>query len=345
MRVIIVGAGSIGRRHAANFAAIGISDLAFVRRSPDPVSSAPGVPVFPSLDAAIRSAGDLIMVCTPAPFHLETANKAVDAGCHVFIEKPLSHTWDEVESFIRKISLSPVCGWVGYDMRFDTGIEALKDWIDSGRFGRPLAFAAEVGQYLPDWRPDVDYRKGVTARSDLGGGVLLELSHELDLARWLMGPYETISAFSDTLLLDMDVEDIATCLIRFQSGALGMIHLDALQRTMKRWCRIVCSEATLWWDACARTAHAVGSGGAVLESIAWTTEDRDARFRKELAAVLREIDRRIPARISIEEGAETLRWVLAAKQMAGTAQRHTRPLNHDDDGAPDMDGRGGGDRR
>ncbi|HPQ40370.1 MAG TPA: Gfo/Idh/MocA family oxidoreductase, partial [bacterium] len=182
-----------------------------------------------------------------------------------------------------------------------------------GRFGRPLILRAQVGQYLPDWRPGTDYRQGVSAQRETGGGVLLELSHELDYARWLLGPVREVFAVTETLLLDMPVEDTAIVSLIFESGALGSVEIDCIQRSLSRSCQIVFSDAVVTWDYCARTLRAVGSHNRVLDSVSWESENRDSRFRRELTHLIRCIEGHETPMVSAREGAETLRLVLAVK--------------------------------
>lgn len=316
MNIVIVGAGSIGKRHASNFLALGWQNLTFVRHRESPVEGFPGIPVVTSLDAAVNGPETLVMVCNPAPMHLKTAARAIEAGCHVFIEKPLSDTWRGVPEFLKLAERSPTLTWVGYDLRFDTGLERIKEWMETGRFGKPLIFRAQVGQFLPDWRPGTDYRSSVSARRDTGGGVLLELSHEVDYARWLLGSVREVFALTDTLLLDMSVEDAAIASLVFESGAIGSIEMDCLQRSLNRNCQIVCSEAVITWDFCSRTVRAVGGDNCLLDTVQWESEDRDTRFQKELSHVIQCIEGRETPRVTAWDGADTLRLVLAMKDAA-----------------------------
>src|SRR6185369_10238367 len=124
---------------------------------------------------------------------------------------------------------------IGYTLRYHPGFLAFTEAFTSGKIGRALSLRAEVGQYLPDWRPGADYRQSVTAQRGLGGGALLELSHEIDLARALLGMPQSVQAYFDRLGdLDIDVEDTVELMMRHQTGkhshAVASIHLDLLQR-------------------------------------------------------------------------------------------------------------------
>jgi predicted dehydrogenase len=138
---------------------------------------------------------------------------------------------------------------VGYNLRFCRPLQVMRQALVEGRIGRPLALRAEAGQYLPEWRPGKDYRQCVSARRDLGGGAVLELSHELDYVRWLVGEVKTVCAQVGHLSdLELDVEDTAEIILQFCNGAIGSVHLDMVQRPATRTCRIVGTEGTLAWD-------------------------------------------------------------------------------------------------
>ena len=118
------------------------------------------------------------------------------------------------------------------------------------KIGQILHISVESGSYLPDWRPKQDYLKSVSARKELGGGVLLELSHELDYIRWLFGPIGSLTAVlhnSDTL--GIEVEDGADIILKNTKGLPISVHLDFNSRSSRRRCIARCSEGDITWDA------------------------------------------------------------------------------------------------
>jgi len=153
---------------------------------------------------------------------------------------------------------------VGYNFRFYPPLQALRDALLDGRIGRLLSLRAEVGQYLPDWRPSRDYRESTTARRDLGGGALLELSHEFDYIRWLAGEVTQVSAQVAKLSdLDIDVEDTVEMVCRFASGAVGSVHLDLTQRPGTRTCRLAGTNGALTWDRANHQVLLIRPDGAI----------------------------------------------------------------------------------
>jgi len=141
---------------------------------------------------------------------------------------------------------------VGYVLRFQPILHFIRHLIHSGDLGEIRTANVEVGQYLPDWRPDSDYRKGVSAQKALGGGALLELSHELDYATWLFGiPDHIICSSGKISDLEIDVEDSACVIMEYGRTNLTkrvVVQVDFLQRRANMAVRIVGSEATFYAD-------------------------------------------------------------------------------------------------
>ena len=254
MRVLIAGLGSIGRRHLANVRLLEPdASITIWHQHSGPSDrnggTNPGQCDVYSLESALDTRPDVALITGPATTHIETALALADAGVHLLVEKPFSHSLDGVDLLIERCDVRHIALLVGYNLRFSESLQAVKHALDAGQIGRVLSIRAEVGQYLPDWRPDSDYRRGVSARSELGGGALLELSHEIDYVRWLVGDVIEVSARVGHLSdLETDVEDVAEILLGFTNGAIGSVHLDMVQRAPTRTCRVIGSEGTLHWD-------------------------------------------------------------------------------------------------
>ncbi|HEX5827574.1 MAG TPA: Gfo/Idh/MocA family oxidoreductase, partial [Candidatus Limnocylindrales bacterium] len=204
---------------------------------------------------------------------------------------------------------------------------ALEDRLHRGTIGRPLLLRAEVGQYLPDWRPGLDYRTTVTARRSLGGGALLELSHELDLARALLGMPVAVSAqLARVGDLEIDTEDTVELLLRHRpaSGAgreaVSSIHLDLLQRPFRRSLRVTGTDGALALDLVTGTLERIATDGAV-EAVPFPRPaDRNELYRAEVADLLAAIDGGTP-RVGLQDGIATMRIIDAARRSdaAGAA--------------------------
>lgn len=250
LKVLVVGSGPAGRRHVRNALELG-HPVALARRVGQPTDALAaelGVPVFSGLEDAAGWSADAVIVANPPAEHLGTARWAVERGCSVLIEKPLAPTPDGVLELVEAADARELVVAVGYNLRFHPALAAIEEAIASGRLGRLLAVRAEVGSYLPDWHPDLDYRVGSAARRDLGGGALLTLSHELDYVLWIAGDVvESVGFAAHVSELELDAEDVAELVLRHASGAISSVHVDLVDRVHHRACRWVGSRGTIEW--------------------------------------------------------------------------------------------------
>lgn len=323
VRGLIVGLGSIGRRHLANLRQIEPSaDVTVWRQHARPSDEPADAPqadrtVF-DLDDALGTRPQFALITGPASTHVQTALELAGCDVHLLIEKPLSNGQEGVDRLLAQCRGARLALLVGYNLRFSPPLQIMRQAILDGRVGRVLSIRAEVGQYLPDWRPGVDYRRSVTARRDLGGGVLLELSHEIDYVRWLVGEVTEVSArvghVSD---LEIDVEDTADITLLFATGATGTIHLDMVQRAPSRACKVVGTEGTLTWDG--PTHHVRWYEAASAE---WTDlcpaspRDRNETYLAELRHFLDCVAGSATPAVTGEDGRRVLQIALAARQSS-----------------------------
>lgn len=256
MKILVIGCGSIGRRHAKNLRELGVDDLLLY----DPAwERAEGVAGevrgrnADTLERAYDERPDAALVCAPTSLHLDLASAALEHDCHLFIEKPISHSLKGVVQFLDEVKARERVLLAGYNFRFDPLIQMAREWLNDGQAGRVVSARLHFGSYLPWRHPWEDYREGYGARQDLGGGVILDAIHELDLALWLFGRPETVycagGKYSD---LEIDVEDVAEILLSYPDKIIS-IHLDSIQRPAERWCEITGTRGRIRADLFART--------------------------------------------------------------------------------------------
>lgn len=311
----------MGRRHLSNLLQLGVREILLYRTRPEPFKEAPELPVFNDLTQALASRPNLVIVSTPTACHLPVALTAARAGCHLFIEKPLSHAWDGVEELLSIIQQNHLITCVGFDLRFDPGLCQVKDLIEDGCIGRCLSIQAQVGQYLPDWHPWEDYRQGVSAGKETGGGVILDLVHELDYVTWLFGPVSEIFCFAQKVSnLEIETEDTAVMSLKFENGALGTIHLDYLQRVPSRTCRIIGERGTIVWDYFAQKVSCYSPDKKDPWEFEYSKAQRNDRFLEEMRHLLDCVDGRDRPKVDIVSGSRTLKLALAAKESAVTGK-------------------------
>ena len=252
IRVLVIGCGSIGRRHIGNLLELGVRDiLATDTRNErmNEVKSKFGVQTVAGLEEALDCQPNVAIIATPTSSHLALALKAAHHGCHLFIEKPLSHNAEDVDRLIQLVREKGLITLVGCNMRFHPSIRKIKELLQESVIGHIVAALVEAGQYLPDWHPWEDYRQMYSARRDSGGGVILDSIHEIDYIRWMLGDVKDVACFAGRLSrLEIETEDTAAILLYFANGTIGEIHLDYIQRTYNRTCQIIGEEGTIHWN-------------------------------------------------------------------------------------------------
>ncbi len=249
MKVLIVGTGSIGIRHLKNLFELGHSVYAvdINRENLSKVSSfAKGI--FSSLDEALKIAPDAALICTYSNDHIMPAIKCAEAGCHLFIEKPLSLSLYNVQELIEVVDKKNLITMVGCNMRFHPAISYIYDTLTNNQaFSKKLWGNFEFGFYLPFDK--VDYRNSYKAKKSMGGNLIFDGIHELDCAVWLFGePVEVTCSKGIISSLQIDTEDHVEMIIKFASGAVCTIHMDYLQHGYSRRYKVVCENGTIVWD-------------------------------------------------------------------------------------------------
>jgi len=320
MKFIISGLGSIGRRHFRNLLALGEGNILLHRThlATLPDDELTGFPVETDLSAALAHKPDALIVANPTALHLDVAIPAAEAGCHILMEKPISHSLDRVNEL--EIALQRGGGQclVGFQFRFHPGLQQIKNWLEDSLIGAPLSARAHWGEYLPGWHPWEDYTQGYAARTDLGGGVVLTLSHPLDYLRWLLGEVESLWALTSNQGLSMAVEDNAEIGLRFESGCLGSLHLDYNQRPPSHTLEITGTKGRILWDNADGAAHMYQAECSKEWQIITPPEgfERNWLFMDEMRHFLRVMRGETHPLCSLHDGIQAVHLSLAALEAA-----------------------------
>ncbi len=269
-KFLFTGLGSIGRRHVRNLKAlIPCEVLAYRVRNEDlgDFGRENDIRVFRDLDEALAEKPLAVFVTNPTAFHLDTARRAAERGMHLFIEKPLSHSLEKVDEFIALAEKKKLTVLLGYKMRFHKSIRKIKELVELGAIGRVLSARSHYGGYLPAWHPWEDYRRLYSSRKDLGGGIVLDATHEIDYLYWLVGDVAEVKAFTGKLSdLEIETEDTASLLFRFKSGAFGHVHMTYAQSPESRACEVIGTEGTARWDQTRKTVELYTRGSGKWET-------------------------------------------------------------------------------
>ncbi len=251
-RIAVIGLGSIATRHRRNLKHILPNSILYAMSSrgiipEDKVNYCDFT--FTNITQLLEVKPEMVVVASPSPYHAEHAIPFIEAGIPTFIEKPVVATVDDLHKLQLSVKKSGTPVAVGYCLRYLPSSVKMKTLITSNLIGDIYNAFVQVGQYLPDWRPNQYYRDSVSAKKQLGGGALLELSHELDYAQWLLGELSVeYAALRSSKELDLNVEDIVDLMLTNKSGIICNIHLDFLQRPAQRTCSFLGIKGRLDWD-------------------------------------------------------------------------------------------------
>ena len=252
----VIGLGSIAKRHVNNLRQLHPKAQIYAVSASGTNTTLPeNADAVISLDDLIALVPDYAVVASPAPFHVDIAQKLLVHNIAVLIEKPLAHELQsclEFQAFCNQFPRKAVA--VGYCLRFLPSALVVKDYLDRGLLGSIYNVHANVGQYLPSWRADKSYKDSVSASKSLGGGALLELSHELDYLNWLLGDLTLEHSFLRTTdELELEVEDIANLVLLSTNNVYVSVHLDFIQKSTQRNCEFIGRYGRLVWDLLANT--------------------------------------------------------------------------------------------
>jgi predicted dehydrogenase len=311
LRVAVLGQGSAGRRHAEDLTALGCDVVAFDPRRPTVGAAA-------SAEEAVRQA-DAVVIASPSSLHAEQALAVIDAGRALLVEKPLATSAADAARVVAAAQETGVPGGVAMNLRFHAGVHCLRELLADEALGDIVYGAASFGFDLRRWRPDEDYRQGYSARAELGGGIVLDAIHELDLVQSLLGPVASVvSETASTAILDADVEHIAAAVLRLGSGALVTVDVNFVEPSYRRAILLVGSRATARWDWAAGTVTVATPDGTRAIDVAQDVRDT---YRAEIADFVDAVGAGRAPRTTLREGLDAVRLADAVKRSAREGRR------------------------
>jgi predicted dehydrogenase len=295
---LVIGYGSIGARHAGILEELG-SRVAVVSRRPD----AAHITVFGELGQALQvHAPGYVVIANETGLHRTALEQLGQCGYRgtVLVEKPLfSATASIPENAFGALRIA-------YNLRFHPIILRLKALLEGEQV---VSANVYVGQYLPDWRPGTDYRQSYSALPERGGGVLRDLSHELDYLTWMLGGWNSVAALGGHFsAIEVTSDDVFSLLMTTPRCRAASVHLNYLERIPKRLITINTNRHTLQADLVKGTLAVDG------DTEMFQTE-RNGTYRAMHAAVLAGQNE---VACSLEEGIETLLLIDAAYTAAQT---------------------------
>lgn len=327
MKILVVGTGSIGKRHIANLLALGAEVLAYSYRQNAAPELDARVQRVTDLSAALASDMDGVVVANRTDQHMDVALLAAQHGKHLFLEKPLAVSLDHSAELLRLVQAQALVVEAGFMLRFHPNLQWLHAYLQRGELGEIMHARASVGQWLPDWRPGTDHRLGYGAFRATGGGVIFDLIHELDLVNWLLGPVADVTAMTRTVpALEIETEAVAQIGLRMVSGPLAQVHLDYVRPGYGRDMELVGRHGVLRWDYVPGTVWLERAGAApVVAHQVPEGFERNTMFRQHMAHFLARIAQpTLPAASPLPDAIDVLRLALAS-HIASDERRHVDP--------------------
>lgn len=235
LRFALVGCGRIAKRHAellglkqiAGAELAGVCDI--VKDKADKLAEPYGVPAYADMHEMMKKEKvDVVVVLTESGRHAEHTVALAQYGKHIVVEKPMALTLDDADAMIRACDRNNIRLFVVKQNRFNVPVVQLRKALEAGRFGKLVMGTVRVRWCRPQKYYDQDGWRGTWA---LDGGVLTnQASHHVDLLEWMMGGVESVFAKSTTALVNIEAEDTAVVVLKFRSGALGMIEATTATR-------------------------------------------------------------------------------------------------------------------
>lgn len=248
LKILVIGYGSIGKRHAGNVLKLGHEPI--LLRHSKVYPNLDGLKEYHSLDAAIGTEKkiDGAVVCSPTSYHLEHVKLLMSHDIPFLLEKPPTESLASTYAMREMINAGGFEKYdIAFNMRYYPALQFIKNFMPN--LGEVYSARVYAGHYLPEWRKNVDYRQTSSAKKELGGGVHIELVHEIDYILWLFGHPEKILGYLNKISnLEISTEDICSAIFRYGNGSIVELHLDYLSRKRLRGCQIIAKNGTLEWD-------------------------------------------------------------------------------------------------
>ena len=321
--VLIVGYGSIGKKHLENFLQFkDIQLTVYTKRNDLQLLRENGIKISDSLTECLKENPDVGVITNETSLHIPIAIKLAKEGLDLFLEKPLSNSLKDVEKLRAIVKKKKLITQIGCNLRFHPCIKKIKSLIEQQKIGKIISAQVQNYSYLPDSHRWEDYRKSYAARKDLGGGVILTNAiHEIDYLYWFFQEVENVVSMSGKFsALDVTAEDYMSSLIQFKNKIIGELHMDYFQRPDFRSCKIRGTKGEIYWNSNDNCVNIYN-----INKKKWETKfdngfshnlDTYASYVEELKHFLKCVKHRKETINDLEQGVRTLKIALAIKKAS-----------------------------
>ena len=319
-KILVVGYGSIGRRHVDNFLEFkDIQLIVYTKRNDLQLLKKKGVKVSNSLAECLKENPDIGIIANETSLHIPIAIKLAEEGLDLFLEKPLSNSLKDVEKLRAIVKKNKLITQMGCNLRFHPCIKKIKSLIEQQKIGKIISAQVQNYSYLPDHIED--YRKSYAGRKDLGGGVVLTQIHEIDYMYWFFQEVENvISIVGKFSELDVTAEDYVSCLLKFKNKIIGELHMDCFQRPDFKSCKIRGTKGEIYWDSnnnCVNIYNMNKKRWEIKFDNGFSNNlDTYSTYVEELKHFLKCVKHRKETVNDLEQGISTLKIALAIKKAS-----------------------------
>ena len=321
--VLIVGYGSIGKKHLENFLQFkDIQLTVYTKRNDLQLLRENGIKISDSLTECLKENPDVGVITNETSLHIPIAIKLAKEGLDLFLEKPLSNSLKDVEKLRAIVKKKKLITQMGCNLRFHPCIKKIKSLIEHQKIGRIISAQVQNYSYLPDSHRWEDYRKSYAARKDLGGGVILTNAiHEIDYLYWFFQEVENVISISGKFSdLDIKAEDYVSGLLKFKNKIIGELHMDYFQRPDFRSCKIRGTKGEIYWnsdDNCVNIYNINKKKWEVKFDNGFSHNlDTYSSYVEELKHFLKCVKHRKETINDLEQGVRTLKIALAIKKAS-----------------------------
>lgn len=321
MKFLVIGSGSIGKRHIRNLLALKVNpaDIAAIDTRPDRRAEVEALGVkttFASFEEALAAGKyDAAMVCSPTSLHITQGIELAKRGVHMLMEKPLAHDLAGVEELKKVVADNKVAVVMAYIFRFAPITAKVKELLASGAIGKVLYARGEFSEYLPDWHPYEDYRTFYMAEKSQGGGSILDQSHIFDLVHYLIGGFKSVYAFNSLISsLEVNADDIAELVVTLKNGVLASLHTDIFGREHKKYLDIKGEKGNIYWDFYGNQVTLYHPDTKSVEVFKKFPADFNLSYIEELRHFIACCEGREQPIATLQEGIETMELILAAEK-------------------------------
>jgi len=319
MKILIIGFGSIAKRHINNLIHnINCEIIVYSRRKNIRFLDHKKINVLNSLEKCLLEKPDVAFITNETAFHIPMAIKMAKSGLDLFIEKPLSNSTNGIKTLQKIVKQKKLVTQMGCNLRFHKCIIKIRQLINQKKIGRVISIQSENGSYLPDWHTHEDYRKGYASDRQLGGGIILTMIHDIDYLYWIFGNPKSIFSvsgkFSD---LDISAEDYCSSIIEFKNNITAELHLDFFQRPEFRGCKIKGTKGVIYWNSDKNEIRLFKHRKKIWEVVlALKKFQRNEMYIDEIIHFLKCVKNRKQTINNLDEGIKTMKIALAMKKSS-----------------------------